>query len=262
VRAEVEAAGVVLGVCEEHGAAIVGEAGCDRCGADEPRKRGEPQARAGGAREPRPVVALQRAPVSRVIWGENAPDAPIAAPARRGVGLSVEDAEAAADRVRASLRHPTAVAAPPPGAVPPRRIEHPAPSAPAHHEPPAAPAEEDSMPKGKRSEPMTCCGSMGSRHMGNCKERGKAPKPPPPARGARAARKVVVLRRPGAPARPPDVESLLAKREGLMTERNRIDAALGQVNADLLAALSREEQRVEKLRTAVHEAAQRAAGGA
>jgi hypothetical protein len=55
---------------------------------------------------------------------------------------------------------------------------------------------------------------------------------------------VVALRRPAPPGKPGDVDALLARREALVTE-------LGQVNEHLRSALSREEQRLEKLRAAV-----------
>lgn len=115
VLAEVEAAGVALDTCEKCGAAVVGTNGCEGCAA-----AGEVSSKA----PPRVLPAGQRGPVSTVIWDPKAPDVPIAARPRHGAGLSPEDTQAAAERVRESLRHPTTVAAPPAGAVLARRIEH------------------------------------------------------------------------------------------------------------------------------------------
>jgi hypothetical protein len=219
VRALVEAAGIVLGSCARHGSAIVGEDRCEACAGEAPERQErppclecgstskhaatcsrpgrEPRTRSGAERASHPVVTLRGAPVSTVIWSEGAPDAPIAAPARRDVGLTPEDTQAAAARVRAALRRPTAVATPPPTT-----------RADTNHE------EEDVMPTGIRAAPCKGCGTKGSKHRQvngkDCPERGKSA---PSARAA-GATKVVALRRPAPPRRPRWWRSAGPRRRG------------------------------------------------
>lgn len=92
VRSEVEAAGVDLGTCKKHGAAMVGEP-CEACEADRIAK-GKPCPECGGierhapegcSRKGRSNVgdgsgASYRGPVSTLIWTGEVPDVPIGAP--------------------------------------------------------------------------------------------------------------------------------------------------------------------------------------
>jgi hypothetical protein len=300
VRVEVEAAGVALGTCEKAGHAIVGTGECDTCAEERSvhevkrrdASRPPPQERiwAPGAADA-PI-----APLPRHDTGLKPEDVEATA-ARVREAMSRAQAVAPSPATPAPTT-PADTRAPP--AAPPRATcacgcgreirsgnrsgyagscgrsqsalalaRRAANEQQTTQEPPApTPAEEeDAMPTGVRAAPCPGCGTKGSKHRQvngkDCPQRGTgrgAAPETPPARGDRPARKVVVLRRPGAPAQPPDVDALLARREDLVKEGKRIEAEIGQVNADLLTALAREEQRVEKLRTAVHEAAQRAAG--
>jgi hypothetical protein len=187
------------------------------------------------------VTALRGAPITTLVWTGEVPNVPIAPLARRDFGLTPDQVHDVAERVAAAGRMPRVA----PPAPTPRSDTRPEAAQEHHHEPPApTPDEEESMPTGIRAEPCKGCGTKGSKHRQvdgkDCPERGKSA---PPARAA-AAPKVVALRRPAPPGKPGDVDALLARREALVTE-------LGQVNEHLRSALSREEQRLEKLRAAV-----------
>jgi hypothetical protein len=176
VRAEVEAAGVILEVCERHGAAIMGEA-CDVCEAEGIAK-GKPCPGCGGIERHAPsgcarkwrrsvgerVPATYRGPVSTVIWSSEVPDVPIAAPTRHGAGLSDEDARAAARRVREALAHPTAIAAPPPDAAQARRLEHATPADTSRDLDALEDATSNEVAKSATPAPRKVVGIVGGHH--------------------------------------------------------------------------------------------------
>lgn len=110
-------------------------------------------------------------------------------------------------------------------------------------QPPAPPAEEETMPRGRRDEPWPCCGSTRFRHFKDCKEAGKkaaakvAPAPKP-AKAPRVPRGVPVA------LQVETVEELLARRESLLAELAAVDLRIGD-------ALAAKEAELVKLRAAV-----------
>lgn len=166
------------------------------------------------------------APAQDVIWSGKLPDVPIAPPKATTIGLTAEDAAAAARRVTEALGSPAARAR---AATPRPAPVAAAPKPPREPPPPPAPrrtcacgcgrelradnlsgysslcgssmsakktgrlvalAEEETMPKGMRAGgPCPKCGSKGTRHLSGCTENGKAPKlPPPPPKAKQAPR--------------------------------------------------------------------------
>jgi hypothetical protein len=141
-------AGVAAEPCAECGAALVGGEECSTC-----REKRE-------LHLVKPRVVPRPPPQGR-IWGGEVPDVPIG-----GSGPRITNS-AAPQREERPMR-----AAPRP----------PTPQAPANQKPPAiAPAEERSMPRGKRSAPCPECKSISTRCRNNCPTRGAKPTAGAPA---------------------------------------------------------------------------------
>ncbi len=103
--------------------------------------------------------------------------------------------------------------------------------------------KEEIMPKGIRTKPHECCGSMGSRHLATCTR--KAPKLPPAPKRSRPARGVRIE------LRVEDVDELLERRDALLQELEHVDDRIRK-------CLAAKEEELAKLRAAVEAATKRA----
>lgn len=124
-------------------------------------------------------------------------------------------------------------------------------------QPPAQPAEEDEMPRGKRDAPWPCCGSKSTRHLKTCAEYGKATatkaletKPAPEKKfpSARLLKSVPTSARP-ATLPPP------WQREGTPTDSERLRLGLPALTDDELLSLRDEVSEELRRRLAAAEAA-------
>lgn len=139
------------------------------------------------------------------LWGGEVPDVPIGPPpnlaARRlppnwrneepvaeGTvqSRSIREANAASDEVEKpampEVVHRGSAAPEPhrePGGRPPALVQEVV-----HHEPPAEPAQEATMPRGKREKPCNGCGATGMRHRKGCTGEQEAPAAAPTTRKA------------------------------------------------------------------------------
>jgi ribosomal protein L32 len=181
-RANLARAAVPLSACGTCGSAQVGNSTCPTCAEE----------RAAHVVQPREAP---RPPPQGLIWTDQAPDAPIAPPRPRALAFGDDVLEDLTRRVAEAARR----SGPPPTetAEPHREeqamravadaetaklrnfeISKPTPiAAPVNPEQPAnEPAEERTMPRGKRESPCEGCGATGMRHRKSCKEK-LAPKP-------------------------------------------------------------------------------------
>ena len=99
---------------------------------------------------------------------------------------------------------------------------------------------EETMPKGKRSAPMACCGSWGSRHLAACTVGKKTGAEPKQERVVRKPIAVTVTALPPLSEYPVErlvelqhqvVAELRARRDRAKAEALAIDEALGNVEA-------------------------------
>jgi ribosomal protein L32 len=171
-RANLARAAVPLSACGTCGSAQVGNSTCPTCAEE----------RAAHVVQPREAP---RPPPQGLIWTDQAPDAPIAPPRPRALAFGDDVLEDLTRRVaeaarRQSLNDPRLEPAEVGGHAPAGESPAPAPTpiaAPVNPEQPAnEPAEERTMPRGKRETPCDGCGAIGMRHRKSCKEK-LAPKP-------------------------------------------------------------------------------------
>jgi hypothetical protein len=170
-----------LAYCPRCGGALIGSAECGTCAE---RALEENRGPAKG------FLPTAKATASERIWDGRAPNAPLGPPPGApkpppAVGLAPVEERAAPVRTACiggivlredELEPETSPAPPAAEPLPPP----PAPTAPVNTQPPATvPAEEDPMPKGKRTTPAPCCGTMSTaRHKMGCTGKAKAEKLP------------------------------------------------------------------------------------
>jgi ribosomal protein L32 len=262
-RANLARAAVPLSACGTCGSAQVGNSTCPTCAEE----------RAAHVVQPREAP---RPPPQGLIWTDQAPDAPIAPPRPRALAFGddvLEDltrrvAEAEERRAqrdalqvrgsagpaaealgndRARTGNPQSLGAPVPGTAAAQHEERPMRAVPTPPTPIAAPvnpeqpanepAEERTMPRGKRETPCEGCGATGMRHRKDCKEK-LAPKTA--EKPVRAVRQVT-----RKPARPHEMKlvrqlvelirlheaALVDLRAELRARRDEIGEALGESKA-------------------------------
>lgn len=252
--------GVPLENCGRCGAAQVGaEAAARPCEACEAARVEDKHAPARGFLPPK------RAPESTVIWGKDAPDAPIGPPPATSphsgfrptpaAPFTMTDPELAAKAARRARE----AAAAPPHLEAEKRAEAPATHAPAPDAAPAnpevapaQPAEEEAMAKtcskcGKGLRADNTSGACGNRRA--CAERAGgakrvAPKLPPAPAGSRPTRRGGRVRLQVV-AKKGDVKDLLAQREDLLARLEAVDAAIQESLATRKAELARLEAAVQ-----------------